>query len=125
MLLWAVELRRAVVGENLEHGGVLGDNLELFVELVLVSISPAVNIIRLNIDLEGPVRVLLFVAKLIEFGQLHDRHSAGMVGNLVQMFTDRFSSTVVIHLSENVSPSVSEEVEGRLSIESKHGEPVS
>ena len=123
--LGAVVLRRAVISENLEHGSVLRNNLELLMEVVLVLIGPAINIVRLNINLEGPVRVLLLVAKLVEFGQLHDRHGSGMVGDLVQVFTDRLSGAIVVHLSEDVRPSVLEEVEGRLSIESKHGKPVS
>ena len=79
MFLLAVEFGRAVVGEDFEHGGVRRNNLELLVEVVLVLISPSIDVIGLNIDLERPVRVLLLVAKLIEFGQLHDRHSSGMV----------------------------------------------
>lgn len=72
MLLWAVELGRAVVAEDSEHDRVLRDDLELLLEVILVLISPAIDIVGLNIDLEGPVGILFFVAKLIELGQLHD-----------------------------------------------------
>ena len=41
------------------------------------------------------------------------------------MLADGLSGTVVVHLSKNVRPSVLEEVERWLSIEGKHGEPVS
>lgn len=73
--LWALlltKLRWAVVAEYLEHSCVLGNNLKLLMEVVLVFVSPSVDIIRLNVNLEWPVGVLLFVTELIELGELHN-----------------------------------------------------
>lgn len=47
-----------------------------------------------------------------------------MVSNLSQVLSNRLSRAVVVHFLEDVRPSISEEVEGWLSIECKHGEPV-
>lgn len=125
--LWAfviTVLGRAVVAENSEHDGVYWHNLELILEVVLESVSPAIDIVRLDIDLERPVRVLLLVAVLIVLGQLHNGHGTGVIGNLGQVLANRLSGAVVIHLLEDVGPTILEEVEGRLSIEGKHGEPI-
>jgi len=117
-------LRRAVVPENFVHHGVFRDDLELLMEVILILVSPSVDIVGLNIDLEGPVRVLFLLAELIEFSQLHDRHSTSVSRYLSQVFTNRLSCAVVVHLSEDIGPSVPEEVEGGLAIEGKHSEPV-
>ena len=47
-----------------------------------------------------------------------------MVRNLSQVLTNSLSGTIVLHLSENVRPTVLKEVEGGLAVESKHGKPV-
>ena len=125
--LWAfviTVLRRAVVAEDSEHDGVYWHNLKLILEVVLEGVGPAIDIVRLDIDLERPVRVLLLVAELIELSELHNGHGAGVVRNFVQVLANRLSSTVVIHLLEDVGPAILEEVEGRLTIEGKHGEPI-
>jgi len=125
MLLLTTELGRGVISEDFEHSGVRLDDGELVMEVVLVGISPAVNIIRLDIDLEGPVMILNLITVLIELGKFHDGHGAGEVGNFGQMLTDGLSSALVVHFSKDVGPSVTEEVEGRLSVEGEHSEPVS
>ena len=117
-------LRWAVVAENSEHDGVFWHNLELVLEVVLESVGPAIDIIRLDIDLERPVRVLLLVAVLIELSQLHDGHGTGVIADLVQVLANGLPGAVVIHLLEDVGPTILEEVEGRLSIEGEHGEPI-
>ena len=47
-----------------------------------------------------------------------------MIGNLGQMLSNGLSGAVVVHLLEDVGPSVFEEVERWLSIEGEHGEPI-
>ena len=126
--LWALvvaELGRAVVPVHSEHGGVLGHDLELLVEVILVLVSPPVDVIRLDIDLEGPVWVLLFLSKLIEFGKFHDRHGTSVVCDLGQVLSNGLTGAVVVHFFEDVRPAVPEEVEGRLTVEGKHGKPIS
>ena len=117
-------LGRRVISEDFEHDGVLGDERKLILEVVLVSIGPPVDIVGLNIDLEGPVRLVFLLSKLVELGQLHHGHGTSVVGNLSQVLANGLTGAVIIHLSENVGPTVLEEVEGWLSIEGKHGEPV-
>jgi hypothetical protein len=70
-VVFTTELGRLVVGEDLEDGGVRLNLDELILEIVLVLVGPAIDIIRLKIDLEGPVGVLDFVTKLIELRELH------------------------------------------------------
>ena len=123
--LLATKLGRLVVSENLEHHSVGGDLRELVQEIVLVFISPSVNIVRLNIDLERPVVILDLITVLIELGQLHQGHSASMVSNFIQVLANGVNSTFVAHLSKDVRPTVLEEVERGLSVEGEHGKPVS
>ena len=127
MALWALVitvLGWAVVAEDSEHNGVYWHNCKLILEVVLEGVGPAIDIERLDINLERPVRVLLLVAILIVLSELHNGHGAGVVRNFVQVLANRLSSAVVIHLLEDVGPTILEEVEGRLSIEGKHGEPI-
>ena len=65
-------LRRHIVTEDLEHDGVCGNEAQLIEEVVLILIGPSVDIIGLNFDLEGPVWLVLFVAKLVKLGELHN-----------------------------------------------------
>ena len=122
--LFATDLRRLVVAEDPEHGSVGLYDLELLVEVVLVGIGPSVHVVWLNVDLEGPVVVDDLVAVLVELGKLHDGHGAGCVGHFGQVLADGLSGALVVHLLEDVGPPVAEEVEGRLAVEGKHGEPV-
>ena len=114
----------AIVSDNPEHHSVHGDYRKLVLEVILVSIGPAIDVVGLNFDHEGPVRMRLLPAILVKLGQLHDGHGACMVRNLVQMLTNCLSGTVVVHLPQNIGPSVLEKVEGWLSVESKHCEPI-
>ena len=122
--LFATDLRRLVVAEDPEHGSVGLYDLELLVEVVLVGIGPSVHVVWLNVDLEGPVVVDDLVAVLVELGKLHDGHGAGCVGHFGQVLADGLSGALVVHLLKDVGPPVAEEVEGRLAVEGKHGEPV-
>ena len=122
--LFATDLRRLVVAEDPEHGSVGLYDLELLVEVVLVGIGPSVDVVWLNVDLEGPVVVDDLVAVLVELGKLHDGHGAWCVGHFGQVLADGLSSALVVHLLEDVGPPVAEEVEGRLAVEGKHGEPI-
>ena len=104
-------LGRAIVAKDFEHSSVFGHNLELLLEVVLEMISPAIDIVRLYVDLEGPVRVLLLVSKLIVLGKLHNGHGTGMIGDLSQVLAYRLSSAVIIPLFQNIGPTVLKEVE--------------
>ena len=104
-------LGRAIVAKDFEHSSVFGHNLELLLEVVLEMISPAIDIVRLYVYLEGPVRVLLLVSKLIVLGKLHNGHGTGMIGDLGQVLAYRLSSTVIIHLFQDIGPTVLKEVE--------------
>ena len=114
----------AVVAEDSEHDGVNRHNLKLVLEVVLESVGPAVDIVRLDINLERPVRIFLLVAVLIVLGKFHNGHGTGVIGDLSQVLADRLTGAVVIHFLEDVGPTILEEVEGGLAIEGKHGEPI-
>jgi len=124
-LLFAVMLGRTVVTEDLEHNRISGDIGQLVKEVILVLVGPAIDVIRLNLDLERPVRFFDFVTVLIELGELHNGHATCMVRHLVQVLANGLSGARVLHLTKDVRPSVLEEVEGGLSIEGEHSEPVS
>ena len=68
----AAELRRFVEGENFEHHGVRRDDGDLVPEVVLVVVGPAVHVVGLELELDGPVRVCLPVTVLIVLGDFHD-----------------------------------------------------
>ena len=67
-----VQLRRAIVAIKSEHSSVFWHHLKLLMEVVLELISPSVDIVGLDIDLERPMRMLLFISKLIILSQFHD-----------------------------------------------------
>ena len=75
LLGWDIE------SKNLEHNCVGWNNGELVLEVVLVFIGPTIHVVRLNLDLERPVRLSYFVSKLVELGKLHNGHGAGEVCN--------------------------------------------
>ena len=110
-LVFTVVLRRALIPPNLEHSRVLWNDLQLLVKVVLVLVSPAINIVRLDFDLEGPVRVLLLLAILIELCKIHHRIRSNVVGCRSKKLTLGLSGAVIVHLSDNVGPSILEEVE--------------
>ena len=93
-------------------------------EVVLVLVSPAVDIVRLHFDLEWPVRVLLLLAILIELSELHQGHGSNVITGRGKLLTQRLSVAVIFHLSDHVGPPVLEEVERGLPVKSKNGEPV-
>ena len=124
MPLGAVMLNWAIVTENPEHHSVHGDDCKLVLEVVLVSIGPAIDVEGLNFDHERPVRMRLLPAILVKLGQLHNGHGTGVIADLVQVLANGLPGAVVIHLLEDVGPTILEEVEGRLSIEGEHGEPI-
>lgn len=74
-------LRRHVVTKDLEHNSVGWNEGELVEEVILVLIGPSINIIRLALDLERPVRLLFLVAILVKLSELHNRHGTGMVSD--------------------------------------------
>ena len=124
-LLITTLLRRGVEGEDLEHDSVHGDDLDLILEVVLVLVGPAIDIVRLHVELIRPVRLVDLLAVLIELGNLHDRGSADVVSHGGQVLHDSLSGTLVVGFSQDSGPSVLEEVEGLVSIKRKHGNPVS
>jgi len=67
-----VKLWRTVITKQLEHSSVLWDNRELLVEVVLVPVGPAIGVVGLSFNHEGPVRSLLPPALLIVHSYLHD-----------------------------------------------------
>ena len=71
-LLLTTLLRRRVECEDLEQHRVHWDHLELITEVVLELVSPAVDIVGLKLQLEGPVGLMLLVAVLVEHADLHD-----------------------------------------------------
>ena len=93
-------------------------------EVVLVLVSPAVNIVRLDVNLEWPIRVLFFIAKLIELSKFHHGHSSSVVSDLGQVLANGLSGAVIVHFFKNVRPSVLEEVERLLTVEMEHSYPV-
>lgn len=124
MSLFAAKLRRHVKSNDLEHDGVHGNCGQLILNVVLVLVGPAVHIVRLHIDLVGPVRVLLFVAVLVEQSQLHHRGASDVVSHGRQVLAHGLASALVVEFSQNGGPTVFEKVERLLSIEREHGEPV-
>ena len=123
--LLTTEFGRLIISEHLEHCRVDWHLTELFKEVILPLVSPAINIVRLNFDLEGPVVVLNPVTVLIVLGQLHDRHGASVIGHLVQMFANRITGALILHLTQDVGPTILEKIMRGLAIEGKHSEPVS
>lgn len=124
MPLGAVMLDWAIVTENPEHHSVHGDDSKLVLEVVLVGIGPAINVVGLNFDVERPVRMRFLPAILVKLGKFHDGHGACMIRNLGQMLANCLSGAIVVHFLQNIGPPVLEEVEGRLSVEGKHCEPI-
>ena len=124
-LLWAfeqcVKLWWAVPGENLPHGGIRRNNLKLILEIILVLVGPAVDVVGLDLNHERPVRVLLSLAKLIVLRHLHEGISSDKVGSFSQLLSEGLAHALVVHLSDNVALSVLKEVEGRLTIECELG----
>jgi len=106
------------------HCSVGGDLSELLKEVVLVCVGPPVDIVGLDINLERPVVVDNLITVLVELGQLHNRHGTDVVGNFGQVLANALASALVVHLYQDVGPTVLVEVEGGLSVKGEHCEPV-
>lgn len=120
----ATELGWFVEGEHLEHCGVHRDDRHLVLEVVLVLVGPAIHIVRLDVQLVGPVRVLLFDTELVELGNLHNGGSADVISDGRKVLHDSIPGALVVGLSQNGRPSVLEEVKGFVAVEGEHGEPI-
>jgi len=90
----------------------------------LVFVGPAIYIIRLNVDLEGPVGLIDIVTVLIELGDLHEGKETNVVGDRGDVLSDSVTSTLVEGLTWAGRPSVLEEVERVLTVEVEHSKPV-
>ena len=77
--LLTAKLRRLVESKHLEHCGVNRHLSKLLKEVVLPLIRPAIHIVGLNFDLEGPVMIIDLITVLVELRQLHQRHGASVV----------------------------------------------
>jgi len=122
--LFATELRRLVEGEHLEHDGARGDSLDLVLEVILVLVGPAVDIVALELNLERPVRLSLLVTSLIVVSDVHDGGGAKVISHGGELLADSGTSALVVELSEDGHPTVLEEVEGVLSVEGEHSKNV-
>ena len=123
-MLFTALLGRGVKCEDFEHDGVHRDDGELVLEVVLILISPSVDVIGLDLELEGPVRLLLLDTILIELGQLHDTGAANVICNAGQVLSNGVSSALVVELTQDGHPTILEEVERLLSVEGEHGQDV-
>jgi len=72
-------LRRRVVTKDLEHNSVGWNVGELVEEVVLIFVSPSINIIRLALELERPVRLLFLITVLVKLSKFHNRHGTSVV----------------------------------------------
>ena len=91
----------------------------------MVLVSPAVDIVRLELNLEWPVRLFLFVAVLIELGDLHDGSGTWVVSNGSQVLADSPASALVVRFTKDGDPPVFEEIPRCLAVEVEHSEDVS
>ena len=108
---FAALLRRNIKSKDFEHNGVHRDDCELVLEVILILISPSIDVVGLDLELEGPVRFLLLIAELIKLGQLHDTGAANVICYAGQMFSNGVSCTDVVKFAQDGHPSVLEEVE--------------
>ncbi len=122
--VFATELGGLVVGEHLEHAGIGLNHAELVIEVVLISIRPAVDIIRLKVDHEWPVRVLNLLTELIVLGELHERPGTDVVSSIGTELTVGISEALVLGFSQDVGVSVLEEVVAGLAIISESSDQV-
>ena len=78
---FAALLRRSIEGEDFEHDGVHRDDGELVLEVILILISPSIDIIWFDINLVWPVRVFLLLSILIKLGDLHDGSGTDVISD--------------------------------------------
>jgi len=70
--LLTTELGRLIETDQLVLDGVDGNDGHLVLEIIFVLVAPAVNIVSLNVDLVGPVRIRLLATLFVEEGEVHD-----------------------------------------------------
>ena len=68
----ATELGCDVEAEDLEECSVGWEDRHLILHVILVRISPAIDIVWLDVYLIGPVGILLLIAVLVKEGHVHD-----------------------------------------------------
>jgi len=107
----AAKLGRLVVGLNLEDGSVGVELRKLILEVILVLIGPSIDIIRLKLNHERPVGLVLLLAVLIEKRELHEGRGTDVVGGISEPFTVSLAEALILRLTKDVAPSVLEEVE--------------
>ena len=120
----AAEFWCHVEAEKLEEDAVGRQDRHLVLHVILVFVGPPVHIIRLHVHLVRPVRVLLFVAILIEHTEVHDGGATDVISDRGQVLADGGAGALVIILPQDGRPPVLEEVEGCLAVESEHGKEV-
>lgn len=97
----------------------------MVLKVVLVLISPSVDVIRFNVELVGPVRVLFLVSILIELGDFHDGGCADMIRDGGEVLSNGLTGALIVGLTKNGRPPVLEEVIRLLTVEREHGNPIS
>ena len=123
-LFFTTALGGLIVSEYLEHYGVVRNDRQLVLEVVLILISPSVDIIRLNFDHEGPVRLLLLVTILIVLGDLIDGGGANVISHRGEVLSKGLTGALIYWLTHNGRPSVLKEVVRLLAVEGEHSVPV-
>ena len=123
-LLFTTALSRNIVSVYLEHNSVVRNDRQLVLEVVLVRISPSVDIVRLNFYLERPVRLMLLVSILIVQSEIHDGSGADVISCCGDMLSKSFTRALVAWLTSNGRPSILKVVERLLAVEREHCVPV-
>ena len=123
-LIFTTALGRRIVSVYLEHNRVVRNDRQLVLEVVLVVISPSIGIIRLNFDLERPVRLWLCVSILIVHGEVLDGRGTDEISCSGNMFSKGLSSALIHWLTYDSRPSVLKVVERLLAVKREHGVPV-
>ena len=123
-LLFTTALGRNIVSVYLEHNRVVRNDRQLVLEIVLVVISPSIGIIRLNFDLERPVRLWLCVSILIVHSEVLDGGGTDEISCSGNMLSKGLSSALIHWLTHDSGPSVLKVVERLLAVKREHGVPV-
>ena len=80
-LFFTAKLRRLVKSKHFEHYRVHWNYRHLVLEVVLILISPSIDIIWFDIDLVRPVGVLLLLSILIKLSYLHDGSGTDVISD--------------------------------------------
>ena len=118
--LFATKLWRCIVGIDLEHNGVDRNALNLVLEVILVLISPPIDIVGLKINLEGPVWLFFLLTVLIIVCHVHYGGGTHVICHSCHVLSDSFSGTLVVVLTKDGRPAILEEVERLLPIKGEH-----